>query len=245
MRNAFIFLLAATVCSPCFAQDGQSWDYRHYRDYTTTPPFGLQKVRQLIKTRTVRKADPDNDDEGTDSLPEKLYRSLSLREKFTYNMIYGESYSQNCDAGLASPGEEKKIFGQLPSDLFGDNSWSDRQEAFFKDNKDSVVALMTESIGRARRVGLNYKFVIVNINAVSMIPLLIGTYNLQKKDHDILTVLMLLMRNNKYPPFMTSISYSKLYTGKVPYYAASLEFNSANEALIIQRATDFYNGLDK
>ena len=81
--------------------------------------------------------------------------------------------------------------------------------------------------------------------ATSMIPLLISTYNLQKKDHDILTVLVLLMKNNYYPPFIKSISYDKMYAGKDVYYHGSIVFNSANEALVIQRATDFYNGLPK
>ena len=217
--------------------------YHHYRKYKTNPPYGLEKVQQLIKDKTIRREDPDAD-AGTDSLPEKLYRSLSFREKFTYNMIYGESYAQTCDIDEAVVDEEKKIFGNLHS-LFSEEAWGDRQDAFFKDNKDSVIALMTESIGRVNRVGLNYKHAIVDINATSMIPLLIDMYNLQKKDHDILTVLLLLMKNNKYPPFMGSISYEKLYAGKDTYYDRSLVFNSANEALIIQRATDFYNGLSK
>ena len=250
MKKIALLLNLLVICSSCLAQDDdqgpgrESQAYRKYRDYTTIPPYGLEKVRELIRHKTVKREDPDTDDE-TDSLPEKLYRSLSLREKFTYNMIYGESYRQNCDAGLALPGEEKRIFGHLPSDQFGDNTWSRRQEDFFKDNKDSVIALMTESIIRAKRVGLNYKQVIVDINAASMIPLLIDTYNLQKKDHDILTVLLLLMYNNKYPPFMASASCTKLYGGKEPYYDVSLTFNSANEALIIQRSNDFYNGLSK
>ena len=104
---------------------------------------------------------------------------------------------------------------------------------------------MSESIERARRVGVNYKNAIVEINATEMIPLLISTYNTDKKDHDILTLLMLLMLNNKYPAFMSSVSYTKLYASKESRWSACLNFNAANEALIIQRATDFYNGLPK
>jgi hypothetical protein len=250
MKNIPLLLLAVGICMHCIAQGDHkepspaSEAYHEYRQYTTNPPYGLERVRQLIKSRTIKRQSPDYDDAGTDSLPEKLYESLAVREKFTYNMIYGESYSQNCDGFFTVVDEEKKIFANLPR-LFLDNSWGNRQRKFFKDNKDSVIALMTESIGRAKRVGLNYKHVIVDINATSMIPFLIDTYNLQKKDHDILTVLMLLMKNNKYPPFVGSLSYSKLYAGKDNYYDGSLVFNTANEALIIQRATDFYNGLGK
>ena len=249
MKDLSLLLLAVCVISHCFAQDDRkepsptSVAYHDYRQYETVPPYGLEKVKQLIKYKTARSTNED-DDQWTDSLPEKLYRSLSFRERFTYNMIYEESFSQNCDIDQPVVDEEKKIFGHLARER-GEGSWSDRQAKFFDDNKDSAIALMTESIGRAKRVGLNYKYVIVYINATSMIPTLIDTYNMQKKDRDILTVLMLLMLNGKYTPFMESLSCKKLYVGKDTYYDASLAFNSANEALIIQRATDFYNGLGK
>jgi len=48
-----------------------------------------------------------------------------------------------------------------------------------------------------------------------------------------------------YAPFYASVSYKKLYAGKDRYFVGSLVFNAANEALIIRRATDFYNGLGK
>lgn len=248
MKKYLVSFFSIIVSCHCLAQQEEkeagpvSRAYHEYRQYSTTPPYGLERVRQLIKVKTVKRE--DEDDSGIDSLPAKLYQSLSLREKFTYNMIYGESFYQNCDIDFPVPDEEKKIFGNLPR-LFSEEGWSDRQRAFFKDNKDSVIALMVESIGRAKRVGLNYKHVIVDINASSMIPLLISEYNLQKKDRDILTVLLLLMRNNKFPAFIESVSYSKLYLGKESYYMGSLVFNPENEALIIQRATDFYNGVSK
>jgi hypothetical protein len=250
MTKYLVSFLMVIISCHCLAQDEEegkapapvSRVYHQYREYTTTPPYGIEKVRQLIKAKTARRE--EDNDTGMDSLPPKLYRALSLREKFTYNMIFGESFYQNCDIDEPVPDEEKKIFGELPR-LFSEEGWSNRQLDFFKENKDSVMALMIESIGRAKRVGLNYKHAIVEINAMSMIPLLIDMYNLQKKDHDILTVLMLLMRDNKYPPFMASASYTKLYAGKDSYYSSSLVFNPANEALIIQRAMDFYHGVSK
>jgi hypothetical protein len=74
-----------------------------------------------------------------------------------------------------------------------------------------------------------------------MIPFLIKTYNIDKKDHDILTVLMLLMKENQYKPFLASQSFRKLY-GEEASYQAHLELNKANEELILKRAMDFYNG---
>lgn len=247
MKRITPLLLALIVSGFCQAQEEtqqpgkESKAYHESRQKMTTPPYGLEKVRSLLpKIREV--PDKDDEDGSTRALSAKTYESLSVREKFTYNMIHEESYHQNCYIFETSLDEEKKVFAELPGTP-GEGGWSDRQTKFFKDNKDSVIFLMTESIGRAHYVGLNYKHVIVDINATEMIPTLISTYQLQRKDHDILTVLLLLLLNNKYPPFMSSSSYHKLYGADVTRYESYLVCNTANQDLIIQRATDFYKGL--
>ncbi|HLK27488.1 MAG TPA: hypothetical protein VKT28_02820 [Puia sp.] len=204
--------------------------YRAYREKITTPPYGLQKIKSLI-------SHIKRDDEDNESLDEKKYLALSLREKFTYNMIHPESFSQNCDGAPNITNEQKKIFAHLP-DAFGEYNWSEKQDSFFLDNKDSVIEWIKASILRTNRVGLNYKYIIVSVNAKEMIPLLINTYKKDRKDHDILTVLMLLMQKNEYADFMSSQSFRKLYFDDSNYWAY-INYNSANEALIIQRATDF------
>jgi len=136
--------------------------------------------------------------------------------------------------------EHKKIFGYLP-DAFDEYSWSERQANFMTSNKDSVIALIKESANRSRRLGVNYKMAIVEMNAKEMIPFLISFYKTDKKDHDILTVLMLLMKKSEYKPFMASASFKKLYSEEASYQAY-LDFNKANEDLILKRAMDFYGG---
>jgi|GEM_PF-146648 len=248
MKRTLLILASVAVYTIAFAQAGDDESemkqlspaaraYHTSRTKITRPPYGLEKILTLLKN-----ARADEDDNVV--LPPKIYNSLSFREKFTYHMIHGESYDQNCDGGLFDTDEEKKIYAVLPG-AFGDGLWSHRQEKFFKDNRDSVVSLMTTSIGRTHRVGANFKLVIADINATEMIPLLISTYNIGKKDHDLLTVLMLLMLNNKYQPFIISASYTKLYADKETRWKTWLNFNSANEALIIRRANDFYHGLAK
>lgn len=242
-----LLLLSLTISLTCLSQEEktpskESQAYHKERERLTMPPYGLAKINSL--TAKLKPVELDGDETVT-ALSPKVYGSLSLREKFTYNMTNAESHHQNCDITPTLLDEQKKIFAHLPSP-FGEESWSEKQDKFFEDNKDSVVAIMTESIDRSHRVGLNYKWVIVDINAKEMIPLLISTYNLDRKDHDILTVLLLLMEKNKYPAFMSSASYQKLY-GVLKedydrYYTAHLDLNKANEDLIIQRATDFYNG---
>jgi len=249
MRYIPLFLIYMSLHTVCLGQTDEqgpskaSWAYHAYRTKITRPPYGLEKVLDLIK-KIKSVEDSDYSDAGTAALSPQIYASLPFREKFTYHMVHGESYSQNCDYGFADHDEEKKIYALLPTP-FGEEYWNDKQRKFFTDNHDSVIALMTESIGRSHRAGINYKHVIVTINAVEMIPLLISTYNSDKKDHDILTVLLLLMLHNKYGPFMASESYRKLYAKEDHRWEAYLNFNPANEALIIQRATDFYNGSGK
>jgi hypothetical protein len=56
--------------------------------------------------------------------------------------------------------------------------------------------------------------------------------------------LMNLMKDGNYDPFLKSASYRKLYC-EICNYNTYLNYNQANEDLIIKRATEFYNGLPK
>lgn len=235
-------LLLSAVC--VVAQEGAEWKtpskeslaYHDYRTVNTTPPYSLKKVKALA-------AQSKTDNEDNKKINAKDYQSLSLREKFTYHMVHAESYSQNCDAMPPIQDEQTKIFARLP-DAFDEYTWSDRQKKFFTTNRDSVLALVKECIATTKRIGVNLKLVIQEVNGRELVPLLISTYNIAKKDHDILTLLMLLMKDNEYIPFLQSIFYKKLY-GDEANYSAFINFNTANEELIIKRATDFYNGLGK
>ncbi|OQP45153.1 hypothetical protein A4H97_32970 [Niastella yeongjuensis] len=207
----------------------------------TVPPYGLDKVKALIrKIKYVE--DPEGGESSTEMLEETQYASLSMPEKFTYHMIHPESYSQNCDPLPIRENEDQRIFGHL-KDIFGEYDWSDRQLNFLRKGRDTVIQLMMPLIEKNNRIGGNFKEAIFEMNATEMIPYLIAFYNKEKKDHYILTLLMLLMKENKYPEFMNSASYKKLYAVEEGEYAAYLVYNKANEDLIIQRATNFYDGL--
>ncbi|MEI9811123.1 MAG: hypothetical protein WDO16_26365 [Bacteroidota bacterium] len=214
----------------------ESEAYHQYRIKPTVPPYGLAKIKGLIAKIQV-------DEEDNEALKPAVYEALSLREKFTYHMIHAESFSQNCDAMPPIQDEHKKIFAYLP-DAFDEYAWSDRQSAFLKSNRDSVIAFMKESITRTKRAGVNFKHAVIEINAKEMIPFLVETYNAGKKDFDILTLLMNLMKDNEYEPFLNSPSYRKLYSDDSSYMSY-LVYNKGNEDLIIKRATGFYNATKK
>lgn len=215
----------------------ESQAYHEYRIKSTTPPYGLAKVQGLIKKIKW------NDEDESEAMDKKTYDALSLREKFTYTMIHPESFSQNCDAMPPIQDEQKKIFAYI-ADAFDEYAWSERQRDFLTANRDSVMALIKESVTRSKRMGANYKQAIVEMNAKEMVPFLVDTYKANKKDKDILTLLMQLMKDNEYKPFLSSASYQKLYSDDASYQAY-LDYNTANEELIIKRATEFYNGFAK
>ena len=239
---SLVFLFSATIL---FAQ-GDEWKpaskeseaYHAQRVKLSVPPYGLEKVRDLVKKLK-------SDEEGNEVLNEKTYETLSLREKFTYHMIHAESYSQNCDAMPPIQNEHKKIFPYI-AEAFDEAEWSERQTKFLSANRDSVMAILRESMLRSKRVGVNYKQVIMQINGTEMIPDLITVFKAQKgmKDLDILSLMMMLMKENEYEPFLMSSSYKKLYAEDADY-RAYLNYNAANEALIIKRATEFYNANKK
>jgi len=208
--------------------------YHEWRTRLTVPPYGIEKIRELIK-----KIKPGS--ENNEALSAADYNAFSLREKFTYNMIHAESYCRSCDATPPVKDEDKKIFAYLPGAFVG-SAWSERQTKFLSSNRDSVIQFMRESMGRTKRAGVNFKQVMLEINAKEMIPDIIATYRANKKvkDLDMLTVLMNLMKDNEYETFLLSGSYKKLYAEETSY-KSYLNYSQGNEDLIIKRATDFYN----
>jgi hypothetical protein len=248
MKTVYFLLFCCTFFLQAIAQDetpykepGKASSAQHdYRTWEAEPPYGLTKIKALIAK--IKPEESTEGDGGTEKINPATYNALTLREKFTYHMIHGESYSQNCDAMPPIQDEDKKIFGYLP-DIFGESSWGERQQKFLISNRDSVMQWIKALATKDKRVGLNYKQALVDINAVEMIPFLINIYKANKKDRDILSVLMWLMKNNEYQPFIVSASNKKLFTSDAySSYNAFLVYNAANEELIIKRATDFYNG---
>jgi hypothetical protein len=209
----------------------ESKAYNAYRDETFEPPYGLKKVKAAI-------AKIKANDEGDAKVSNKVWDGFTLKEKFTYCMVHPESYSQNCDAMPPIADEHKKIFGFIP-DAHMEADLSDRQIAFLKKNKDSVISWIKDLSTKKSRVYLNFKEAILQLNAKDMIPLLIDIYKIKRKDHDILTVLMLLMKEGKYQPFLKSTMYSKLY-GNDAHWLAHLIANKANQDLIMERAMAYF-----
>ncbi len=236
-KKAPVFLLAVLVVSSALAQDVKESDvspatrrYREYRLQTTEPSFGLRKVKALMKG-----IKPDQEDNAR--LASTAYNRLTTAERFTFCMIHPEAMSQNCDGMPWVVDEDRKIFAYPPSP--SDAVWSDRQLSFLHDHRSEVVRLLRTTIRSQSRVGGNLKQAIIEIRAVELIPDLIAAYNRDRKDQDILSTLMVLMKEGKDKPFSASATYRKLY-GPDASYQAFVIANPANQKLTVDRATAFY-----
>lgn len=244
MKKLSLLLLACALSVPLFAQfdpskvSATTRSYRAYRLKETEPTFGLRKVKALVNHI---KSDPKSD---SMRLPDSAYNRLSVAEKFTYCMIHGEDMSQNCEGMPWIKDEEKMIFGHIPGSWADEAVWSERQRAFLKNHRSEVLGLVRSTIRSSGRVGLNTKHVILETEAVELIPDLVKVYSRDHKDKDILSTLMLLMKDGNFKPFMESASYKKLYAEDANWQAY-LDGNSANQKLIMDRAMAFYKSRGK
>lgn len=211
--------------------------YALARRQTSYPPYGLAKVRGLIKASK-------EDEEMNRRLSDTVYQRLSFNEKFTYNAIHGEDFSQNCEIFSPEKDEEKKIFAYPPGPFDYEQAWSKRQQDFFAQNRPKVISLLRTSMKQTSFVGANYKQIMIDLDAWEMIPDIIAQYKRKRNDHDLLSVMNLFMKKGLYPPFLESSTYKKLYSDE-SLYTAFLVANKANQDLIMQRATAYYKSKRK
>lgn len=210
-------------------------NYRAYRLKFTEPSFGLAKVKAIIaKIKPVAK--PESDGE---SLETSSWSAMSTPEKFTYSMIHGEVATQVCDVPPWLLDEQNKIFGQLTG-FANEQSWSDRQRAFLKGHRSDVVRLMRTTIREKGRVGVNLKTAIADLSLYELIPDLASVYRKDRKDQDVLTVMLLLMKAGGDKPFQGTLTYKKLY-GPDGNWMSYIVANRANQDLTMQRAMAYYH----
>lgn len=239
MKNLLSVLIVMSTVPTLFAQQepkvhqsSVSRKYHQYREEISEPSYHLATIKAMVKK-------VKEDKEGNKPVSKKVFDAMSSSEKFTYTMIHGEDASQNCDAMPPILNEESKIFGYIPSPFGDDVTWSERQRDYLTINRSTVIPLIRSTMKLRQRAGVNLKGAILHLNAVELIPDLVTTFNLKKKDFDILSLLMYLMKEGQYSEFMQSASYTKLY-GEKSNYKGFLEGNVANQKLIIERAMAFY-----
>ena len=238
LKHTIYATLAALTISFAHAQDVQEENvspatkrYHELRQKETEPPFALAKVKAAIKALAGK------DDEVIAS---PLWPKMSTQERFTYCMLHGELFSQNCSEMPWFVDEEKKVFSYPPPFAYGQEQWSKRQEAFLKQRRGAVVGLLRRTIRERGRVGVNLKNAIIEIKAVELIPELVTVYNRDRKDQDILSVLAVLMKEGGDKAFRASPTWHKLY-GPEANYKSFIVANEANQKLMVARAMAFYH----
>lgn len=241
MRHLLILVPLALSATLAVAQPAEvhpsatSITYSKYRKQSTDPIYSLSKIKALIK-----KIKRDQDDNMV--MPDKTFAALTPKEKFSYTVLHGEDFSQNCSEMPQFEDEHKKLFAYFPSP-FGDEAvWSDRQRAFLDKNHALVVKCLRETIAVRKRIGVNLKQTIVYAKATELVPTVIALYKKDHKDHDILTLLMQIMVDAKYKPFEETAFFKTLYSEDASYQAF-VPFNSANEAKILDLAQRYVKSL--
>lgn len=209
------------------------------RMQVVVPPFALTQVKNIIKEEAAKPAGADAVSDFDQSISKKTFKAMSTEEKFTYTMIHPEVYSQACAEQFYAKLPQKKIFAQLLSGFSGEE-WSERQIDFLKQNRTEILVLLEQSIQQKAKIGLNFKDAYLRIEAWESIPFLITFYKKNKKDKDVLTLLMLLMEQAQFPAFKNSIIYQKLY-GDDAGYEQWIDYTVANETLILNTAKAYYD----
>ncbi|MBZ4188846.1 hypothetical protein [Niabella beijingensis] len=228
-------ILLLTLLLTTFAAGwGQHTTASPFKRELSEPSYGLSKIKGLI-TREQQKQAPSF---GNRPLPSGVYDSLSLPEKFTYAMIYPETYLQNCSAYPGQLFKNGKLFGRLSAG-FNENTMSSRQRAFLRENRELVMKLIRQHVDESHIMGLNYKEAIVEIKGWEMIPYLIGYYNKDKNDRDLLTTLMSLMKSGAYDAFVNTTYYDQLY-GKNSRYLSAIDYTDSIGQFLLKTAAAYY-----
>ena len=179
-------------------------------------------------------------------ISDAMFRSFTEEEKFAFCIAYPENFYQNC-AGVATTFNNlktKRLYGYLST---GDGYMlSPRQDSCLQSIRNYLMNAIKQDAEVKGYLPKNYKQALISIDAVEMIPWLVDFFKrkTKEKDGDILTIFFQLMVNHQYPPFMQSKSYQWLfvYSETRPN---SIEFNSANGKLTIERVMGLYSSIQK
>lgn len=210
--------------------------FQKLRERQTLPLTGVAKVRAL-----VAKIKPG--DEGDRALSAKAYNALSVSERFAYVALFPESFSQICDAMMPVPHPEKKLFSHIPSPFTEEYSWSERQMNFLVNQRPAVVKMLRETMKARGHCGANLKGMVWQINGKELIPDLAALYRVNRTDRDLLTLMMLMMNDAKYMPFMGSKLCEDLYGGD-KYWGIAIDWKPQYEAEILGLALRFAKSSD-
>jgi hypothetical protein len=115
------------------------------------------------------------------------------------------------------------IPANIPS-LFDGERMSERQIKSLHDNRDSTMDYLSKCLDFRSHIPLGYKKTIIEINAWEFIPSILSLEEKMNRgdtstveDPYIYSLLMVLMKNNRFKDFITTTTYKKLYGESASY----------------------------
>jgi hypothetical protein len=228
LKFSISVVAAVAVFSGLSANQGADW--LPLRERLSVPKYGLEKIEPIVKKLMEARIPRE--------LDERVYNSLQPYEKLTYCMLYGESYHQVCMLMGLPKDASRYVFQSPPSPFYKmriGQAWSRRQRDFFTKNREVVIQGARESLQRDRWLGANFKHALLYVKASEIMPDLVLAYKADKRDRDVLSLMMLLMQAAVYKPFSETKVAKDLYG----HYSEGILFTSEVEATILLQANNF------
>jgi hypothetical protein len=241
--------------SPSFSQTKQrgernldelAWDLRNY---PVIHCIKSQRLEDLIQHLwdDLKKKDSSRYHfffPGDIRLSDGEFRSLSPLEKFIYAHKYPESSMQTC--GLYDMARDMSLIPANIPYLFDGERMSERQIKSLQDNRDSTMDYLSNCIDFYSHIPLGYKKTIIEINGWEFIPSILSLEEKMNrrdtgtvKDPYIYSLLMVLMKNNKFKDFIATTTYKKLY-GESASYREKISYTADIRNQIRELSQKFY-----
>lgn len=269
LASAFILIFISTIaCQGVAVKKGEtsledSFLYKQPIDSLRLPrnnPKSLEKSTikcfestkldlLLQKNKSAKDAKKKSDDQAyvfgnpENKLSDADFTSLDVMGLIVYAHGYPEQYVQSCSLYSKELNYNTKIHSSLPRKGEGFHM-SERQFESLQKNKDSVIFLLNHCFENATFINDEYKSTIVNLNDFEIIPILKKMLSIQEtKDSYILTVFNVLMKNDKYAPFMSSDIYRAIYDENRPDYKYDMTVDVTKKRYdeILTLASSYYN----
>lgn len=180
-------------------------------------------MSNLKKTRLVTsKSETDYSPYNYIKLPDSVFNTLTSKEKFVYAFKYPERFLQNCSGYFSEKLDAPFLHPSLPYQMDG-LILSPRQNKSLEESRNAILPYFNEVIKISENIGNDYKRVIVNLKAFECLPALMHKYDTSRiKDNYILTIGLLLMKNDKYLDFLDSDIYKLVYPEEIHWVKIDL-----------------------
>jgi hypothetical protein len=172
-------------------------------------------------------------------LPDFVFNALTVKEKFVYAFKYPEQFTQNCAMYSFDKPDAPFLHASLPFEVAG-LIVSKRQDKGLMESRNSTISYLTEIIKLPINTRNEYKQEMVKLKAFECLPDLTRKYDASKiKDNYILTTGLLLMKNDSFPPFVSSDIYKRFY-GENGHWRDKMDLTETIKTTIIDLIDKYY-----